>query len=235
MAKATRPLVLTEPGLFGEDTPGQGAFREEKARTCQRLLGDSGKASLLWADSPLTTKEVGRGRGLKMETGAEVPANPSPSLPLPPLQTQSPGPTCQPDRGGWWLGLGGPWHPASSASTMWLPGGIWATKWVSPRFPLLIRPSLLISSCHLCSIIPPKPSAPQHLAGDPRGALAAGTEAHAGGGTPGWRWGGVSQSEAGLGTLCVFRKVLPTPAVYFPNEKRWKPWFLGEETEAPCV
>lgn len=63
----------------------------------------------------------------------------------------------------------------------------------------LIRPPLLLSICHHRPITPPEPSAPQHLWGDPGGALAPGQrhrwEVVLLGGT-----GGISWGEDGLST-----------------------------------
>lgn len=163
-----------------EDTPGRwGASVEENAPLC-----------LLWKPGPgapplgcFPNQRAGQGQWSE-NRGATVPRNPSPSLLHHPLKTQPLGPTQR-----WVAGIGGGALARSQLFPHMCLPRVYGQPKGPPTFPRLIRPPLLMSSCRPSSITPPEPPAPQHLAGDPGGALAAGAEARAEGGTPGWRWG----------------------------------------------
>lgn len=133
---------------------------EEKAGPCQCLPGAPGPG-LAFQGCLLTWQEGGgQGQGsARQQTPTPAPAFPrcphpcEASLLAPGVsQMEVGGRNLAPDQ----------LRPYSVA-----PWGVWAELPLPAMFPLLIKPTLLMSSYHPFSITPPEPSAPQHLAGDP--------------------------------------------------------------------
>lgn len=128
-----------------------------------------------------------------------------PSLGAFPVCTPSPAPPallvlqpmCQTDRQTWVAGGGRNLAPGQLCPYQLGSLGVCGQQNGPPTFPLLIRQPLLMSGCHCCSIMPPEPSAPPHLWGDPGGCLAGGAEAREEGSVSGSCWGCLLGPEAG--------------------------------------
>ena len=106
-------------------------------------------------------------------------------------------PMCQTDRQTWVAGGGRNLAPGQLCPYQLGSLGVCGQQNGPPTFPLLIRQPLLMSGCHCCSIMPPEPSAPPHLWGDPGGCLAGGAEAREEGSVSGSCWGCLLGPEAG--------------------------------------